>query len=240
MKNSGDKLSDQTLETMVRSFFSESSKYGFSQLDYVRFVNMLLDLSMEQVTSESKSASESQSIETSDDEVQILDFPIESKRIRIRKFDPDTDIEVMKKWLSDKSGRQFLLSRVTAQAIDLERIVNDDWNILGMITTHDGVPVGCVAYLGFNSEQRKAELRKIIGEPSMRGMGLAKEATKIWIRYGVTVLKLKKIHLSTLDTDIRNIRLNEALGFKVEGILRNEIYVEGVYHDVLRMGLWNE
>lgn len=74
----------------------------------------------------------------------------------------------------------------------------------------------------------------------MRGMGLAKEATKIWIRYGVTVLKLKKIYLSTLDTDIRNIRLNEALGFKVEGILRNEIYLDGVYHDVLRMGLWNK
>ena len=240
MKSAGDKLPDQTLETLVRSFFKESSMYGFSQIDYVRFVNMLLDLSMEPVASEAESVSKSRSKEISDDEVRILDLPIESKRIRIRKFDPDTDIEVMKKWLRDKSGRQFLLSRVTAQAIDLEKIVNDDWNILGMITTHDGVPVGCVAYLGFNSGQRKAELRKLIGEPSMRGMGLAKEATKIWIRYGVTVLKLKKIHLSTLDTDIRNIRLNEALGFKVEGILRNEIYLDGVYRDVLRMGLWNE
>lgn len=240
MSNAGDKLSDQTLEMVVRSFFNESSMYGFSQLDYVRFVNMLLDLSMASITSENNSVNESQSIDNSDDGIPILDLPIESKRIRVRKFDPDTDIEVMKKWLSDKSGRQFLLSRVTAQTVDLERIVSDDWNILGMVTTHDGVPVGCVAYLGFNSEQRKAELRKLIGEPSMRGMGLAKEATKMWIRYGVTALKLKKIYLSTLDTDIRNIRLNEALGFKIEGILRNEIYVDGVYRDVLRMGLWIE
>ena len=91
LSNSDDKLPDQTLETLVRSFFKESSGYGFSQLDYVRFVNMLLDLSMEPVASEAESVNESQSIETSDNEAHILNLPIESKRIRIRKFDPDTE-----------------------------------------------------------------------------------------------------------------------------------------------------
>jgi len=74
----------------------------------------------------------------------------------------------------------------------------------------------------------------------MRGKGYAKEATQLWIRYGLTALDLKKIHLSTFHTDMRNVRLNEDLGFKVEGILRNEICVDGVYLDVLRMGLWKE
>lgn len=243
MKSANNSLPDRTLETIVRSFYKESSMYGFTQIDYVRFVNLLLDLSMESSASESKVPDEERRIgfdyeDTSSD--HFKDLPIEGKRIRIRKLDPANDMEILKEWLKDKSGRQFLLSRITAQAIDIERIVNDDWNVFGIITAHDNAPIGCVAYLGFNCEQRKAELRKLIGEPTMRGKGYAKEATQLWIRYGQTALDLKKIHLSTFHTDMRNVRLNEDLGFKVEGILRNEICVDGVYLDVLRMGLWKE
>jgi len=233
-------MPDQTLETLVRSFYKESSMYGFTQIDYVRFVNMLLDLSMEASASESKIQDKEPNEGLNYDDLsgdKFTELPIEGERVRIRKLDPVTDLAMMKEWLSDKSGRLFLLSRITAQTIDIERIINDDWNVFGIITTHDNVPIGCVAYLGFNSDQKKAELRKLIGEPSMRGKGYAKEATQLWIRYGLTALNLKKIHLSTLHTDMRNIRLNEDLGFKVEGILRNEICVDGVYRDVLRMGL---
>jgi len=217
--------------------------YGFTQIDYVRFVNMLLDLSMESSAREGNVDDTEQLVGVDYNDIDVdlfMELPIEGSRIRIRKLNPVSDMQMMKEWLNDKSGRLFLLSRITAQTIDIERIINDDWNVFGIISTHDDVPIGCVAFLGFNCEQKKAELRKLIGEPSMRGKGYAKEATQLWIRYGLTALNLKKIHLSTLHTDLRNIRLNEDLGFKVEGILRNEICVDGVYRDVLRMSLWRE
>ena len=53
----------------------------------------------------------------------------------------------------------------------------------------------------------------------------------------VRKLELKKIYLNTIDTNIHNIRINEKMGFKVEGILRDEALVDGVTHDILRMGL---
>jgi RimJ/RimL family protein N-acetyltransferase len=87
--------------------------------------------------------------------------------------------------------------------------------------------------------QRKAELRKLIGDAEQRRKGFAKEASALWIRYGFKALALKKIYLNTRDTDIRNVRLNEELGFVVEGVLRNEVLIDGTYHDVLRMGLWH-
>jgi RimJ/RimL family protein N-acetyltransferase len=89
-----------------------------------------------------------------------------------------------------------------------------------------------------NLIQHKAELRKLIADPCMRGQGLGKEAALLWLNYGMLKLGLKKIYLTTMDTNTRNIRLNESLGFKVEGILRNEILFDGRYRDVLRMGLW--
>jgi len=91
-----------------------------------------------------------------------------------------------------------------------------------------------------SSREHKAELRKLIGEPGMRAKGLAKESTRLWIHYGIEVLGLRKIYLNTLDTNIRNIKLNEELGFKFEGILRNEVFFDGKYHDVLRMGIWKD
>src|SRR4029079_4746463 len=106
------------------------------------------------------------------------------------------------------------------------------------VIEHEGRPVGCVAYLDHDGRQRRAELRKMIGDPALRGRGLGREATERWVGYGIGALGLRKIYLNTLATNIRNIKLNEELGFRVEGILRNEVLVDGEYRDVLRMGLW--
>jgi len=67
-------------------------------------------------------------------------------------------------------------------------------------------------------------------------MGLAEEATRLWIAYGIDALRLEKINVSTLQTHINNIKLNEKIGFQVEGLLRDEVLIDGTRHDVLRMG----
>ena len=96
-----------------------------------------------------------------------------------------------------------------------------------------------MAYSDFaNPGQRRAELRKIIGEVDLRGRGLGREASKLWVGYGIGALGLRKIYLNTLVAHIGNIKINEEIGFRVEGILRNEVLVDGEPHDVLRMGLF--
>ena len=50
-------------------------------------------------------------------------------------------------------------------------------------------------------------------------------------------LGLEKIYVSTLQTHIRNIQLNETIGFQVEGVLHNEVRIRDHRHDVLRMGM---
>jgi RimJ/RimL family protein N-acetyltransferase len=165
-------------------------------------------------------------------------LPLHGPRVVIRAFDVATDLEILDRWLSDRRGRDFLLSRVTARRADVQELVAERSSAFAMVTLHDATPVGTVAFLDHDPVQRKAEMRKLIGDPAQRGKGLAKEASELWIRYGISVLGLKKIYVSTFHTNVRNVRLNQELGFKVEGILRNEVLVDGRYHDVLRMGLW--
>ena len=121
---------------------------------------------------------------------------------------------------------------VTASIVTHRRGFQSEWCVL-----HDDRPIGAMGFLKHDYTQHKAELRKLIGDPDLRGQGYAREATRLWIQYGLQGMGLKKIYLNTLETNLRNIRLNEELGFKVEGILRNEVMIDGRTHDVVRMGL---
>jgi RimJ/RimL family protein N-acetyltransferase len=94
-----------------------------------------------------------------------------------------------------------------------------------------------MAFLNIDHLQRRAELRKFIGDDHQRGKGYAEEATALWITYGRKRLGLEKIYLSTLQTHVRNIRLNESICFRTEGVLRSEILLGKKRHEVLRMGL---
>lgn len=241
MAQSQQTIPELTVETLARSFFKEATGYGFQQIDYIRFVNLLLDCSMDyDKVNQQKESTLIKEIEQPNNNYHLTNLPIKSERLFIRSYKPNEDSELFKTWLNDEAGRHFLLSQVTAKTQDFDELVADETNIIGVITLHDSTPIGSVAFLHHDSYQKKAELRKLIGEVNMRGKGLAKEATKLWINYGLTVLGIKKIYLNTLNTHIRNVKLNEELGFKIEGILRNEVFFDNRYHDVLRMGLWKD
>lgn len=225
-------IPDKTIETLARGFFKESLEYGFKQIDYLRFVNAILDISMKN----SKAMEGNHHSNAAPPAVvPCCDLPLEGERITIRNLN-DNDIELLKSWVEDPSGREFLLSRTTARAVQVESFTHDPSCILGIITLKTSEAIGAVAYCDHNEQQHRAELRKLISAPYRR-RGFALEASRLWIVYGIQKLKLKKIYLSTLNTNIRNIKLNEELGFQVEGILRGEVYFDDRYHDLLRMGL---
>ena len=59
---------------------------------------------------------------------------------------------------------------------------------------------------------------KLVGERSARGKGYAEEATALWIKYGVADAGVSRSSfVSTLQTHLRNIKLNEAVGFRRRG-----------------------
>ena len=167
---------------------------------------------------------------------RAISLPLTGKRLIIRSFDTDSDIALLNTWLKDKYGRYFVLSSTTAQSVSIDALVNGNRNYFGIITTLEGMPIGALVYLDHDKDQKRAELRKLIGDPEFRGIGLAEEAARLWIAYGINALKLEKIYVSTLQTHLSNIKLNENIGFQFEGLLRNEVLIDGTRHDVLRMG----
>lgn len=222
-----------TLEATARSFYRLAIGYGFALRDFVRFVDILLGIAM--VRKEESAPPSMRAPPPVWTEHHTL--PLVGQQVTIRRFGEPGDHALLAGWVSDADGRFFLLSTASGRVNDVDDLMRDPKNVLGMIV-YQGRPVGCLAYLDYDVEQHRAELRKMIGEADMRGLGLAREASELWVGYGLGALGLKKIYVNTLSTHIANIKINEEIGFSVEGILRNEVLIDGEYRDVLRMGLW--
>ena len=226
-----------TIETLARTFYRDSARYGFQQLDYVRFVNLLLDIALKNSVKTEVVRKESRTPRWNGSNGGTgTVLPILGEKVGIRAFEAH-DLPLFDRWLSDIHGRHFLLSRATSRESHIKELVESPCNIVGIVTLPDQTPIGAISYLNYDSVQRKAELRKLMGDKAWRGKGLAKEATRLWLEYGLGQLQLRKVFLDTLETNLHNIKLNEELGFQIEGILRNEVYFDGQMHDVLRMGL---
>ncbi|MDH4106814.1 MAG: GNAT family N-acetyltransferase [Gammaproteobacteria bacterium] len=225
-----------TIKAFARTIFAESHRYGFRQLDIVRLINELMDLS---TGIEATQVAPASAPVIDFGVMYVASFPLRSKRLEIRRADPVGDFSLISTWIGDAYGKHFLLSSATAQRTDLKGLLRNSANEVGIVFQDDR-PIGAVAFLDIDKNQRRAELRKLIGDKSARGKGLAEEATRLWIEYGGQRLNLQKIYVSTLQTHIRNIQLNESIGFRVEGVLSKEVLIDGERYDVLRMGFCYE
>jgi RimJ/RimL family protein N-acetyltransferase len=243
MSEDSGRLPDLTLETLSRTFYTEATKYGFSHVDYVRYVNMLLDMAMKGRSVATEAGADTDSSSESHPFVAIdgaAELPLRGDGVIVRRFDPETDLPLFDRWLTERSARYFLLSRITTERQDIREVAASDSSHLGIITLPDSTPIGSVAFLDHDLVHRKAELRKMVGDPEHRRKGFATKASALWIQYGIQALGLKKIYVNTLNANIGNIKLNEDLGFKLEGILRNEVFIDGAHRDVLRMSMWHD
>ncbi len=228
-----NEIRQKTVDALARGLYGEASKYGLQRSEIIHFVNKLLQLSMQ----DDKESSEETLPATDPSATAATTLPLQDKELSIRSCNPDTDCTLLQSWLKDAQGQYFLRYRLTAQTITISQLIESIEHVPGIIMLNNTTPIGCVAFLDHDRMQQKAELRKLIGEPEMRAKGYAKRATRLWINYGLSGLGLKKIYLNTLGNNIRNIRINEQLGFSVEGILRNEVFSEGKHQDIIRMGL---
>lgn len=225
-------MNNITVDAVAKSIVNEASKFGFKQADYIKLVNALVDLSLAK-----KPLVESNIATQNEPSVKIQDLPISNNNLSIRRFNRVSDYDIVNKWLEDSFGGWFLLSRSYTRDRTLDELIEDDRNVIGVIELSDSQPIGLMGYLDVDNNHHRAEMRKLIGEQEHRGKGFAKQATKLWINYGISALGLKKIYLNTIENNIRNVTINKELGFQIEGVLRKECFFEGKYYDLLRMGL---
>lgn len=97
-------------------------------------------------------------------------------------------------------------------------------------------PIGLVSLWDRTIPHQAAELSIWIGEGHRNG-GNGTEALRLTLRYAFDDVKLHKVYLRVLEYNTRAIRTYEKCGFRVEGVLRDEMRVNGTWHALIYMGV---
>jgi RimJ/RimL family protein N-acetyltransferase len=92
---------------------------------------------------------------------------------------------------------------------------------------HAGEHVGNVVLDRIDTHLQSARLSIYLGEPSARGHGVASAALRLALDHGFSGLGLHRIWLTVHERHTRAALLYTRLGFRLEGILRDDFLLRG-------------
>lgn len=103
-----------------------------------------------------------------------------------------------------------------------------------------GKAVGSVYVRDIDATHHKAEYGIFIGEDDARGKGYGTAAARMMIQYCFEELKLHRLFLRVYAENTRAIRSYEKAGFEKEAYLRDDVFIDGEYKDIVLMGIIQE
>ena len=159
-------------------------------------------------------------------------------------------------WLNDKETNRYLeTGRFPISLDQLKGFINgvrergalflaihvkQDGTQIGNIKT-DSAHIGNIKIDSFEFLHRRAEYGVLIGDKGAWGKGYAAEASEAVLRHCFRRMNLRKITLGVVADHTTALRLYEGkLRFKREGQLREHVYSDGQFRDVIRMATFCE
>jgi diamine N-acetyltransferase len=166
------------------------------------------------------------------------------KRIRLRSVERD-DIPRFVEWMNDpevtaglvifwpmSSADEQRWFEALASREQLERPLSID------LRTADGWKhIGSCGYHNIEWHNRSAEIGISIGDKSAWNQGYGTETVSLMLQHGFETLNLNRIFLQVHETNQRAICSYGKCGFVHEGRLRQAVYKNGRYQDMLIMSV---
>ena len=150
------------------------------------------------------------------------------------------------KWKNDPRVRKYARN-VTPRTLDEEKkrreespgrfstqISLDIWH------KEDNKPIGEIGLGHINWINGWANTYAQIGEPEYWNKNIATEATELLVEYAFNELNLHKLHGGVAVKNIGSWSVAEKIGFKLEGIEKEDFYIDGEYVDSKRYCLLKE
>jgi RimJ/RimL family protein N-acetyltransferase len=100
--------------------------------------------------------------------------------------------------------------------------------------------IGHVGLYQIDSRVRKGQFAILIGDRGLWGRGLGTRVTEAVVSWAFAQLNLHKVSLHVLTNNERAIRIYELLGFRPEGILRDEQFRDGQFLDMMLMAVFED
>ena len=100
-------------------------------------------------------------------------------------------------------------------------------------------PLGSIYLQNINEESRQAEEGIFLGEDEAYGRGIGTEAAKLVLEYAFGTLKLHKLTARVLSYNQGSRKMHEKAGYVMESYLKDELFLDGKYEDLIFYGVIN-
>lgn len=169
---------------------------------------------------------------------------IEGKLVRLRATE-EADLPLFCKWLNDTEVTQFLRAYLPMPLKNeqewFDRMRNDKESVhFAIAEKKGGKLIGNTALMKINPVDRNAEFGIFIGDKRYWSKGYGSEAARLCLCYAFDTLNLHRVGSSAIGYNERSIRMHLKLGFKREGVRREEVYKKGKYWDHPTFGMLRE
>jgi RimJ/RimL family protein N-acetyltransferase len=168
--------------------------------------------------------------------------PFEGALIRLRAREPE-DEQLLFTWFNDPEVTEFLggerypISRATQREFLARPGPNYESAGFAVETLADRRLIGGVDLRTSDPANRSATLGIAIGDKTCWDGGYGTDTMRTVCRFGFEVMNLHRIQLTTSAANLRARRVYEKVGFREEGILRDDRFTRGRYFDTVVMGL---
>lgn len=159
--------------------------------------------------------------------------------LKLKKIKHD-NLEKIMNWRMDPQVTKYMYTdpklTLKNQFEWYERIQNSPKEKYWMIVIDD-TPIGVLSLTDIDVKNRRCSWAYYIGDTSFRGRGIAKTLECNIYDYVFETLKLNKLCCEVFTFNDKVISLHEKFGSEVEGTLKQHIYKNGEFYDIVRMGI---
>lgn len=162
----------------------------------------------------------------------------------LRTLQPD-DKKVIFEWMSSPElrhdiGTIFPVSEYEHDIWFENHVKNTTERTYAILEKETGEFIGIIGTKNTNMYSRCTEGYIYIGNSIMRGKGLGSDALKTFVKFYFDQLNFHKFCLRVSSFNINAIKSYKKIGFIEEGILKDQVFRDGRYHDTICLGFINK
>ncbi len=165
---------------------------------------------------------------------------IDGHLVRLRAIKRD-DLALITDWRNSQEVKKTLFNQdtvtLTQQDHWFENVIQADDRRAFVIETLEQRPLGLIQLFDIDWSNRNADWGFYVGELEYRMRGHGAEAEYLLLRYAFEQLDLHRVYCQTFAFNTKVISMHRRFGFVDEGLLRQHIYRDGRYEDVVVSGL---
>lgn len=168
------------------------------------------------------------------------------EKVILREYRQE-DLSALRTWVNDTETTKYLAGAYRRpQSWEqtqewLSRRLNGDAGGEGYVIAdkETGKYLGQIDLMMIDPIARKAEMAIVLMKSAQK-KGFASESIRLILSYAFHTMNLNRVWLKCAEKNEPAVRCYLKAGFKTEGVLRKDLYIDGEYQNAIIMGILKE